>query len=186
MPTGVLPISLPQCDSLHRALARVPDPRTGRNKSFRIGQVLTIVAMAFLAGRREIAAIECFGKSLTQPLRRPLGLPEKRDKAFRRVPSYAVYYGLLAQIGPGVFNKVLNQWLEALVVFIGARAGPTTKGATITGRPCSSAYRFLGASWRLQVFPARVEFSANAPIPLQPWLQLWAAPPDSVLHLRKR
>jgi hypothetical protein len=113
VPNGVLPVSLPQCDSLHKALARVPDPRTGRNKSFRIGQILTIVAMALLAGRREIAEIERFGQSLTQPLRQRLGLPKKRDKAFRRVPGYAVYYGLLARIDPGQFNRVLNQWLEA-------------------------------------------------------------------------
>lgn len=113
VPNGVLPISLPQCDSLHEALARVPDPRTGRNKSFRIGQVLTIVAMALMAGRREIAEIERFGQSLPQPLRKRLGLPRKQETAFRRVPGYAVYYGLLARIDPGQFNKVLNQWLEA-------------------------------------------------------------------------
>ena len=115
VPNGVLPISLPQCDSLQEALTRVPDPRTGRNKSFRIGQILTIVAMALMAGRREIAEIVRFGQSLPQPLRKRLGLPRKQETAFRRVPGYAVYYGLLARIDPGQFNKVLNQWLEAHV-----------------------------------------------------------------------
>lgn len=114
VPNGVLPVSLPQCDSLRKAFARVPDPRGGTNRSFLMGQVLTIVAMALLSGRREIAEIHRFGQSLPQSLRRRLCLPVKRGtKAFRKVPGYSVYYELLGRIDPAALNQILNQWLAA-------------------------------------------------------------------------
>ena len=92
----------------------MPDPRAGSNKTFRIGQILTIVAMALLAGRCEIAEIHRFGQSLPQPLRKRLCLPKKDvTKAFRRVPGYNVYYIRLREIDPAAFNRVLNEWLEA-------------------------------------------------------------------------
>ena len=52
VPSGVLPVSPPQMESLYDAFAHVPDPRGGRNKRFRIRGVLTLVAMALLGGRR--------------------------------------------------------------------------------------------------------------------------------------
>jgi hypothetical protein len=128
VPGGVLPVSLPQCDSLCKALARVPDPRAGSNKTFRIGQVLTIVAMALLAGRREIAEIHRFGQSLPQSLRRRLCLPKKKGtKAFWRVPGYNVYYHLLGGIDPTAFNQVLNEWLEA-------QAGELPRALAVDGK----------------------------------------------------
>ena len=112
VPNGVLPVSLPQCDSLRKAFARVPDPRGGKNRSFLIGQILTIVAMALLSGRREIAEIHRFGQSLPQSLRLRLCLPKKKGtQAFRKVPGYNVYYELLRRIDPAALNRVLNQWL---------------------------------------------------------------------------
>lgn len=114
VPNGVLPVSLPQCDSLCKAFARVPDPRVGTNRSFRMGQILTIVAMALLSGRREIAEIHRFGQSLPQSLRQRLCLPKKKGtKSFRKVPGYSVYYKLLGRIDPAALNKVLNEWLAA-------------------------------------------------------------------------
>lgn len=128
VPSGVLPISLPQCDCLLAALARVPDPRAGSNKTFRIGPVLAIVAMALLCGRREIAEVHRFGQGLSQPLRRRLGLPLKKgSRAFRRVPGYSVYYGLLCRISPTEFCKVLNTWLQA-------HAGDLPRGLAMDGK----------------------------------------------------
>jgi len=43
--TGTLPLREPQMESLWECLCRVPDPRS-RNARFRIGSVLTIIAMA--------------------------------------------------------------------------------------------------------------------------------------------
>lgn len=92
----------------------MPDPRSGINGTFRMGQILTIVVMALLSGRREIAEIHRFGQSLPQSLRQRLSLPKKMGtKSFRKVPGYSVYYKLPGRIDPAALNQVLNQWLAA-------------------------------------------------------------------------
>jgi hypothetical protein len=53
-PSGVLPVAQPELLSHFEVLQKAPDPRA-KNTRFRIGAVLTLVAMALLAGRREIA-----------------------------------------------------------------------------------------------------------------------------------
>lgn len=114
VPQGVLPISLSQFDSLRKAFAQVPDPRGGKNKRFRIGVILGLVAMALMSGRREIAEIARFATSLTQEQRKRLILPlRKGTKAFREVPGYQVFYRLLCRIDPEALNRVLNAWLAA-------------------------------------------------------------------------
>ena len=52
--TGTLPLTRPQLESLLEVFRRAPDPR-GKSVQYRIGAVLTIVAMALLCGRREFA-----------------------------------------------------------------------------------------------------------------------------------
>ncbi len=114
VPTGVLPLSQAQFDSLRKAFAQVPDPRKGRNKRFRIGLLLSLIAMALLSGRREIAEIARFAQSLTQEQRKKVGLPLKKGtQAFRIVPGYLVFYRLLCKIDPKALNEVLNTWLAS-------------------------------------------------------------------------
>jgi len=48
-PSGQLPLSPPQVDSLEEVLRRAPDPRDS-NTQYRTGPVLTIIALALLAG----------------------------------------------------------------------------------------------------------------------------------------
>ncbi|MEY3277127.1 MAG: hypothetical protein RL153_2395 [Verrucomicrobiota bacterium] len=110
------------------ALARVQDPRAEASKTFRIGQILTIVAMALLAGRREIAEIHRFGQSLPQSLRKRLCLPSKKGaKPFWRVTGYNVFHPLLGGIDPSGFNRVLNEWLAA-------RAGDLPRALAVDGK----------------------------------------------------
>jgi len=113
VPSGVLPVSPPQMESLYDAFAHVPDPRGGSNKRFRIRGVLTLVAMALLGGRREITEITRFAQSVPQKLRHRLALPLKKGtKAFYSVPGYSVFYQVLRRLDPQAFNDVLNQWLN--------------------------------------------------------------------------
>lgn len=114
-PKGVLPLSTSQFDSLRKALARIPDPRRkGANHTFSIGLILSIIAMALLCGRREIAEIARFAKDLTQKQRKRLNLPLKRGtKAFHRVPGYDVFYQVLCRMEPEHLADALNQWLRA-------------------------------------------------------------------------
>jgi hypothetical protein len=93
-------------------LRKAPDPRAS-NTVYRTYAVLTVIAMALLAGRREIAEIARFATSLSQPQRRRLGFPRKKGtKAFWQVPSYSVFYQVLTRMDPEAFAKILNDWLQ--------------------------------------------------------------------------
>jgi len=110
--SGTLPVPAKQMGSLLEVLRKAPDPRHS-NTHYRIGPVLTIIAMALLAGRREIAEIARFAKSLTQPQRRRLGLPRKKGtRAFYSVPGYGVFYEVLTRMDPEAFATLLSDWLQ--------------------------------------------------------------------------
>jgi hypothetical protein len=111
-PTGTLPLKAEQLDSLMDVFRRAPDPRAS-NTVYRTYAVLTVIAMALLAGRREIAEIARFATSLSQPQRRRLGFPRKKGtKAFWQVPSYSVFYQVLTRMDPEAFAKLLSDWLQ--------------------------------------------------------------------------
>ena len=112
-PTGTLPVKAEQLDSLMDVLRKAPDPRAS-NTVYRTYAVLTVIAMALLAGRREIAEIARFATSLSQPQRRRLGFPRKKGtQAFWQVPSYSVFYQVLTRMDPEAFAKILNDWLQS-------------------------------------------------------------------------
>jgi hypothetical protein len=113
VPQGLLPLSTGQFETLRKAFAAVPDPRRkAGNHQFSIGLVLSLVAMALLSGRREIAEIHRFAQSLSQVQRRRLGLPCSRTSTkIRRVPGYLVFYEILRRVDPAELNRVLNAWL---------------------------------------------------------------------------
>ena len=107
-PSGVLPVRQEQMDSLREVFRKAPDPRDS-NTQYRISPVLTLVAMALLAGRREIAEIARFATTLTHPQRRRLGLPLKRGtRAFCKVPGYSVFYQMLTRMDPEAFARLLS------------------------------------------------------------------------------
>lgn len=111
-PTGSLPLKDTQLRSFMEALQRVPDPRA-RNSRFRIGSILSIVAMALLCGQRDIAQFHRFGWRLKQSQRTHLGLPLKKgSRRFREVPGYSVYYQLLAHVDVEALAAVLTDWLR--------------------------------------------------------------------------
>jgi hypothetical protein len=112
-PAGVMPLTQPQMLSLLEALRLAPDPR-GANTRFRVGPVLAIVAMALLAGRREIAEIARFATTLHQKQRHLIGLPRKKNtRAFYQVPTYSVFYALLTRLDADAFAAHVHAWLQA-------------------------------------------------------------------------
>jgi hypothetical protein len=126
-PGGVLPLDQRQMRSLLEALRQAPDPRS-RNTRFRTGPVLTIVAMALLAGRREIAEIARFANTLSQRQRRDMGLPLKKGtRAFYQVPGYGVFYQVLTRMDPEAFALPLNAWLSS-------RAGTLPQALALDGK----------------------------------------------------
>src|SRR6266568_3383702 len=110
-PSGQLPLKEPEVDSLREVFVKAPDPRAS-NTRYRTAPVLVIIALALLAGRREIAEIARFATTLTQAQRRRLGLPRKKGtRAFYRVPGYDVFYQVLTRMDPEAFAERLSQWL---------------------------------------------------------------------------
>lgn len=126
-PAGLLPLKLAEMDSLEQTFRHAPDPRD-TNTQYRIGPVLTLVAMALLAGRREIAEIARFATTLTQTQRRRLRLPRKRGtRAFYKVPGYDVFYQVLTRLDPEAFATRLSDWLQA-------RAGSLPQALALDGK----------------------------------------------------
>jgi predicted transposase YbfD/YdcC len=111
-PSGTLPVGAGQLDSLLEVFRRAPDPRRD-NTRYRIGPVLTLIALALLAGRREIAEIVRFATTLTPAQRRRIGLPIKKGtRRFYQVPGYGVFYQVLTRMDPEAFATRLNDWLH--------------------------------------------------------------------------
>jgi hypothetical protein len=111
--SGTLPIKAEQLGSLLDVFRKAPDPRDSHTR-YRIGPVLTLIAMALLAGRREIAEIARFATTLTQAQRRRLVLPLKKGtRAFYEVPGYGVFYQVLTRMDPEAFASRLNDWLQS-------------------------------------------------------------------------
>jgi hypothetical protein len=108
---GVMPLDSVKSRSRMEALQEVPDPRA-KNSQFRMGALLSIVAMALLSGCRDLSAIQRFGQRLTQRQRALLGLPRKRGGRFYKIPCYSVYYRLLATLDTDAFAQVLSRWLS--------------------------------------------------------------------------
>ena len=126
-PSGVLPVTQPQMKSLLDVFRRAPDPRDS-NTQYRTGPVLTLIAMALLAGRRDIAEIARFATTLSQPQRRQLGLPRKAGtRAFYKIPGYGVFYALLTRMDPEPFAALLTGWLLA-------RAGTLPQALALDGK----------------------------------------------------
>lgn len=112
-PGGMLPLPAKACRSLLEVFRQAPDPR-GNNTRFRIGPVLTLVAMALLGGARDVAQIARFATRLKPLQRAALSLPiRKGTRRFYEVPTYSVFYQVLIRMDPEAFARTLNAWLAA-------------------------------------------------------------------------
>jgi hypothetical protein len=111
-PERALPLKKPQIDSLRQWLRdNVEDPRAP-NRKFTCSSLLTLVAMALLAGRKHLTEIQRFGQFLTHTQRVWLQWPRKKNSRLRCAPSYSALYNLLGKIDPHAFAAALSQWLQ--------------------------------------------------------------------------
>jgi hypothetical protein len=109
---GVMPLKMPQIQSLYETLRMIKDPRA-RNSSFRIGAMLSIVAMAVLSGHRNLVQIVRFAERMHLEHRKLIGLPFfKKGSSYRKVPSYSAFYNLLRQLDVDAFAQELSRWLS--------------------------------------------------------------------------
>ncbi|MDA3798705.1 MAG: ISAs1 family transposase [Kiritimatiellae bacterium] len=110
---GILPINSKQIQSLFSVLRKTPDPRTS-NQTYRIGSVLSIVAMAVFSGHKNISEIVRFTERMKMQHRKAIGLPlYKKGSSYRKVPSYNVFYNLLSKLDIDEFGQILSQWLNS-------------------------------------------------------------------------
>jgi predicted transposase YbfD/YdcC len=110
-PGGTLPVSHKHMLTLHELFGQVRDPRS-KNTQFKIRPMLTIIAMALLAGRRDITEITRFGQSLRPNQRQAIGLPLKPGTKYWKAPGYSVYYQLLGRLDNEEFAALLSAWLR--------------------------------------------------------------------------
>jgi hypothetical protein len=112
-PERALPLKKKKIESLRDALALVPDPRR-RNRTWKIGTLLTLICMGLLAGRKNLAEIYRFGQFLTQKQRGWLRfLPKRGGLVGHRAPSYQALYTLMKALDPDVLATALGDWLAA-------------------------------------------------------------------------
>ena len=125
--SGTLPVQTGELASLLEVFRQAPDPRDD-NTHYRIGPVLTLIALALLAGRREIAEMARFARTLTPAQRQRVGLPIKKGtRRFYQVPGYGVFYQVLTRMDPEAFATRLNGWLQS-------RAGTLPAALALDGK----------------------------------------------------
>jgi hypothetical protein len=110
---GILPINSKQIQSLFSVLRKTPDTRTS-NTTYRIGSVLSIVAMAVFSGHKNISEIVRFAERMKMQHRKAIGLPiYKKGSSYRKTPSYKVFYNLLSKLDIEEFAQILSHWLAS-------------------------------------------------------------------------
>jgi hypothetical protein len=112
-PERDLPLKKAQLYSLRDWMREhLEDPRA-TNRSFSASSLLSLVAMALLAGRRNLAEIHRYGQFLTQLQRQWLGWPANKNGNGRKTPSYTALRNLLIKLDPHDFAKSMTQWLQS-------------------------------------------------------------------------
>src|SRR3954471_4550881 len=91
--------------SLVEALASVPDPRDPRGRRHPLTAVLSLTAVAVLAGCKSLEAIAQFGKEHGLPFRHALG--------FTRLdcPTKSCLSKLFRRLDADAFEAALSRWI---------------------------------------------------------------------------
>ncbi|MCC5021716.1 MAG: DUF4338 domain-containing protein [Candidatus Synoicihabitans palmerolidicus] len=169
-PTDTLPLKNGQLPSLLEALCSVPDPRA-KNTRFKIGPVLGIVALALLAGRRDIASIARMANLLDQDQRFALALPREAGKKVRLAPSYSVFYDVLTRLDPEAFAQALTTAGSQPTPVPCPERSPWTESLSATRSGCSAWSRPTPA--RRSPWPSSIKRktprAVNRPAPVRCW-----------------
>jgi len=142
-----LPEAPPRCPYQSRQLTplwqcfhdRLTDGRARRGKRHLLATVLSIGALATLAGERGPKGFAGFGQNLTQPQRRHLHCRPNKHTGRLDVPSEPTFRRLFKKVDRAQFNELLAQWLadhDPEAVTAVAVDGKTVKGSRQQdGRP---------------------------------------------------
>ena len=126
--------------SLRELFAEVPDARRGQGRKHRLETVLSICALARLAGQYGPVATERFARHLTQQELRALGA-WRRPRGRWEAPSDSTICRVMADTDPDALEAVLRRW--AAPRFAGPSHVPPALAAD--GKRLRSANRHAGA-----------------------------------------
>jgi hypothetical protein len=107
------PVPTENLDSLWQAFVRVQDARKSRGKRYRLAHVLTIIALAVLAGEKSPHGIYQFAATLNHGQRRLLRCRPRGGKPGQfDVPCERTFRRLLKQVDPLSLKDALVQWMK--------------------------------------------------------------------------
>lgn len=99
--------------SLAQALRRQPDPRASRGLQYPLPAILTVLALALLMGKKDLAEMVRVGQRLSQTQRQRIGFRLKKGTYYVPTPCYNVYREVLCALDLERFGQVLTEWLSA-------------------------------------------------------------------------
>ena len=107
------PVPTPRLESLWEAFVRVQDARKARGKRYRLANVLTIIALAVMAGEKSPHGIFQFASGLNHGQRRLLRCrPRRHQPGQFDVPCERTFRRLLKKIDPEALKDALVAWMK--------------------------------------------------------------------------
>lgn len=92
--------------SLLRALAQVPDPRSGHGRRHPLSAILALAVAAMLSGARSLTAVAQWGRDYGPLVAKPLGFT--RD----RTPAVSTLHEVFSRMDHGRFEQAVGSWLR--------------------------------------------------------------------------
>ncbi|MFI5476897.1 ISAs1 family transposase [Streptomyces cacaoi] len=117
--------SQPTC--LAGALGRIPDPRRGRDRRYRLGSLLALWIVAVLGGATSLAAIARFAADTDSDLREQLGLTSS-------TPNASTLGRLLARLDGDDLDDAVGAWLARYAADVVDEPGDTLVGLAVNGQ----------------------------------------------------
>lgn len=109
--SGQCPVSAKVCESLNKALYKVPDPRTRRGRQFPLPAMLATAVLALACGARTVSDIYRFCRDLTGPQRSNLGF-RRNPQAHKVVPTpgEGCWRDVLSRVDYMALEQCMNEW----------------------------------------------------------------------------
>lgn len=131
-------LKVDQMETLWKRLHSLPDPRRSNGCRYRLATVLSMVVLATLCGKQNLAGIVRLAQSLNQTQLRALRSWKNPRSGHYQAPCYSVFYRLLHRIDDEAFDELLTGFIaeqEGSLPRDLAIDGKTLKGtATATGK----------------------------------------------------
>jgi hypothetical protein len=99
--------------SLAQTFRQVADPRARAGLQYPLPPILTVLALALLMGKKDLAEMVRVGQRLNPTQRQRIGFRLQKGTRYVPTPCYNVYRDVLHALDLERFGQVLTQWLNA-------------------------------------------------------------------------